>query len=367
MDSFLDNQVSTEQEEIKLHKSDAPWQPSHKKETKSGEEGKTEMLNKKVKSILNKLTPQKFQTLLQQMHGLTIDTEERLKGVTDLIFEQAINQPGFSVVYANMCKYLLMLKVPSESKPGESVNFRVILLTRCQREFERDKDDQVIFDKKRKELDEAESEEQKAQLKKELEEVSSKARRRSTGNISFIGELFKLKMLTENIMHDCVFKLLRSRDEENLECLCQLLTTIGKQLESEKAKPRMDQYFSQMQRIVREKKVSYQCRFRLLDVIELRENRWVPRRYENKPKTIEQIHREAKQEEIQRHMISQINVQQPMKRNRPPRRPSQGGQGGMREDGWNTASSKAGMRNIEHNIDVSKLRINKVSTHLQRI
>ena len=52
----------------------------------------------------------------------------------------------------------------------------------------------------------------------------------------FIGELFKLKMLTENIMHDCVFKLLRSRDEENLECLCRLLTTIGKELESDKAK-----------------------------------------------------------------------------------------------------------------------------------
>ncbi|XP_041377348.1 eukaryotic translation initiation factor 4 gamma 1-like [Gigantopelta aegis] len=354
--------VTTEQE-LKLHKSAAPWQPSHKKETKSCEEGETEELNKKLKSILNKLTPQNFQTLLQQMHGLrpTIDTEERLKGVTDLIFEHAISQPHFNVAYANMCKYLLMLKVPSHKKPGESVNFRVILLTRCQREFEQGKDDQVILDKKRKELDEAESEEQKAQLKKELEEVSSKARRRSTGNIRFIGELFKLKMLTKDVMHDCVFKLLQSRDEENLECLCQLLTTIGKELESEKAKSRMDQYFSQMQRIVREKKVSYQCRFKLLDVIELRENRWVPRRDENKPKTIKQIHREAKQEEIQRHMISQINAQQPMKRNRSPRGPSQGGQGGMGEYGWITVRSKARKRNTERNIDLSKLRINKSS------
>ena len=52
----------------------------------------------------------------------------------------------------------------------------------------------------------------------------------------FIGELFKLKMLTENIMHDCVFKLLRTKDPENLECLCRLLTTIGKELETDKAK-----------------------------------------------------------------------------------------------------------------------------------
>ena len=43
-------------------------------------------------------------------------------------------------------------------------------------------------------------------------------------------------MLTENIMHDCVFKLLRTKDSETLECLCLLLTTIGKELETSKAK-----------------------------------------------------------------------------------------------------------------------------------
>ena len=52
----------------------------------------------------------------------------------------------------------------------------------------------------------------------------------------FIGELFKLKMLTENIMHDCVFKLLRTKDPESLECLCRLLTTIGKELDTDKAR-----------------------------------------------------------------------------------------------------------------------------------
>lgn len=33
------------------------------------------------------------------------------------------------------------------------------------------------------------------------------------GNIKFIRELFKLKMLTEAIMHDCVVKLLKNHDE----------------------------------------------------------------------------------------------------------------------------------------------------------
>ena len=37
-------------------------------------------------------------------------------------------------------------------------------------------------------------------------------------------------------MHDCIFKLLRAGDEESLESMCKLLFTIGKDLDSDKAK-----------------------------------------------------------------------------------------------------------------------------------
>ena len=47
------------------------------------------------------------------------------------------------------------------------------------------------------------------------------------------GELYNLKMLTARIMHECVLKLLGPpgappSDEESLESLCKLLTTVGK-------------------------------------------------------------------------------------------------------------------------------------------
>jgi hypothetical protein len=48
----------------------------------------------------------------------------------------------------------------------------------------------------------------------------------------FIGELFKLGMLTTNIMQRCIKDLLTEQDEESLECLCKLLTTVGKELEN---------------------------------------------------------------------------------------------------------------------------------------
>ena len=59
---------------------------------------------KKVRGILNKLTPQKFQVLLQQVLDLGIDTEAKLAGTIDITFEKAISEPNFSVAYANLCK-----------------------------------------------------------------------------------------------------------------------------------------------------------------------------------------------------------------------------------------------------------------------
>ena len=70
-----------------------------------------------------------------------------------------------------------------------------------------------------------------------LDEATNKERRRTLGNIRFIGELFKLSMLTETIMHNCILQLFRARtDEDSLESLCRLLTTIGKDLDHEKGK-----------------------------------------------------------------------------------------------------------------------------------
>lgn len=47
------------------------------------------------------------------------------------------------------------LKVPTSDKPGVFVNFRKLLLNRCQKEFEKDQDDDEIFEKKQKELEAA--------------------------------------------------------------------------------------------------------------------------------------------------------------------------------------------------------------------
>ncbi|KAM4743217.1 eukaryotic translation initiation factor 4 gamma 1-like isoform 2-T2 [Anableps anableps] len=364
-------------DDVQLNKAEKAWKPSVKKTTRSREpeepqendpeQLKTQELFKRVRSILNKLTPQKFQQLMKQVQELTVDTEERLKGVIDLTFEKAISEPDFSVAYANMCRCLSGLKVITPDKPGATVNFRKLLLNRCQKEFEKDKDDDEIFEKKQKELEAASGDEVKQRLIEELEEAKDKARRRSLGNIKFIGELFKLKMLTEVIMHDCIVKLLKNHDEESLECLCRLLSTIGKDLDFEKAKPRMDQYFNQMEKIIKERKTTSRIRFMLQDVLDLRRNNWVPRRGDQGPKTIDQIHKEAEMEEHREQMkVQQALISKKESGGGPGGRMGERGPGGRggphtpgrgappQDEGWNTVP-------ISKNRPIDTSRLSKIT------
>uniref|UniRef100_A0A672LLP6 Eukaryotic translation initiation factor 4 gamma 3-like n=1 Tax=Sinocyclocheilus grahami TaxID=75366 RepID=A0A672LLP6_SINGR len=326
-------------DEVQLRTTENAWKPGMKRENVIEDMlWYPDELFRKVRSILNKLTPQMFSQLMKQVTDLTIDTEERLKGVIDLVFEKAVDEPSFSVAYGNMCSCLATLKVPMTDKPNSTVNFRKLLLNRCQKEFEKDKVDDDVFEKKHRELEAANSASERERLQEELNEAKDKARRRSIGNIKFIGELFKLRMLTEAIMHDCVVKLLKNHDEESLECLCRLLTTIGKDLDFEKAKPRMDQYFNQMEKIVKEKKTSSRIRFMLQDVIDLRLHNWVSRRADLGPKTIEQIHKEAKLEEqeeqrkVHQQLLSKDNKRRPVV---------------QREETWSTVPMTKNSRTID--------------------
>lgn len=74
--------------DIKLRTSDNAWVSYSRSTTQSQEEEDHNWVIKRVRSILNKLTPENFNALQNQMENITIDTEEKLTGVTDLVFEK---------------------------------------------------------------------------------------------------------------------------------------------------------------------------------------------------------------------------------------------------------------------------------------
>ncbi|XP_051997510.1 eukaryotic translation initiation factor 4 gamma 2-like [Xyrauchen texanus] len=122
------------------------------------------------------------------------------------------------------------------------------------------------------------------------------------GNIKFIGELGKLDLIHESILHKCIKTLLEKKKSvqledmgEDLECLCQIMSTVGPRLDHEKAMSLMDQYFGRMRSLMNNKDLPARIRFLLQDTVELRKNNWVPRKafIDNGPKTINQIHQDA--------------------------------------------------------------------------
>ncbi|MQL36405.1 hypothetical protein EI006_26805, partial [Escherichia coli] len=123
------------------------------------------------------------------------------------------------------------------------------------------------------------------------EEKRTKARRRMLGNIRLIGELYKKKMLTERIMHECIKKLLghyqQFPDEEDIEALCMLMSTIGEMIDHPKAQEHMDAYFERMGLLSNNMNLSSRVRFMLKDAIDLRKNKWQQRRKVEGPKKIE--------------------------------------------------------------------------------
>src|SRR5688500_14033361 len=99
------------------------------------------------------------------------------------------------------------------------------------------------------------------------------------GNIKFICELGRQKLLDEDILHLCIHQLLMSKKKtlddkaEDLECLSQIMKTVGHIVDSEKSSNLMEQYFARIKKYEKDEKLPQRIRFMLRDVIELRQNK----------------------------------------------------------------------------------------------
>lgn len=268
--------------------------PVHKSENRY-EVGKVsdeeQQKQRQIKGILNKLTPQNFQKLFEQVKDVNIQSAITLTGVISQIFDKALTEPTFCEMYATFCKQLAA-DMPEFVEDGDKVTFKRVLLNKCQEEFHRGEREQA-------EASAVEEDGTEKMTPEEREEKRVKAKRRMLGNIRFIGELYKKHMLTERIMHECIRKLLgeyENPEEEDVEALCKLMSTIGNMIDQPKTREHIDAYLERITRLSNNQKLSARIRFMLKDLIDLRRNGWQERRKIEGPKRIEEVHRDAVQE-----------------------------------------------------------------------
>uniref|UniRef100_A0A8C8IGB4 Eukaryotic translation initiation factor 4 gamma 2 n=1 Tax=Oncorhynchus tshawytscha TaxID=74940 RepID=A0A8C8IGB4_ONCTS len=276
------------------------WVPSRstrRDANSSNEKERHDAIFRKVRGILNKLTPEKFDKLCLELLNVGVDTKLVLKAIILLIVDKALEEPKYSSLYAQLCLRLAE-DAPNFDGPSpeiqtsqkQSTTFRRLLISKLQDEFENRSRNVEIYDKHDNPLT-SEEEEQRAIAKIKM-----------LGNIKFISELGKLDLIHESILHKCIKTLLEKKKRvqlkdmgEDLECLCQIMRTVGPRLDHEKAKSLMDQYFGRMLSLMNNKELPARIRFLLQDMVELRDNNWVPRKafIDNGPKTINQIRQEA--------------------------------------------------------------------------
>ncbi|KAJ3175222.1 hypothetical protein HK101_010712, partial [Irineochytrium annulatum] len=301
-----------------LVKTENAWVPaarSNKVAEEDPEKAAEEKIVKKAQGLLNKLTIEMFDRISDQFLALDITTQIRLKRVIELVFDKALDEVHFQNMYGRLCQKL-SAELPRVQKwiemDAKNNIFRRLLLNKCQEEFERsekwsksDEDGALTRKEMQARINELTAEEKLDWVKKE--EARSKLKRRVLGNISFIGELFKLGMITEKIMHSCVRQLLvkvSDPEEEETESLCKLLRSIGERLDHEKAKQHMDVYFARVGELSKNTKLPSRIRFMLIDLIEQRRNKWKARQESLGPMTIQEINEreEKKQREEEERM-----------------------------------------------------------------
>ena len=190
-----------------------------------------------------------YEIFLKQLDALELNSTERLEIMISIILIKAVELAEFCSLYAALCKHFQNRQVTVRNENDQPVTFffTEILLTRCQKEFETDYRQEIEYEKRKTVAEAITDDGIRQEVVDQLEEDLGEAKRKKLRYImyvkqniikyknllvfvfifSFFGELFKLQILPDTAIFDCITYLLQDKiDEKNLEYLCKLLTII---------------------------------------------------------------------------------------------------------------------------------------------
>ncbi|OLY81884.1 Eukaryotic translation initiation factor 4 gamma [Smittium mucronatum] len=301
-----------------LQKSENRWKPQIKSdfdestiESINASKIPDDVVNRKVKALLNKLTVDNYDRVSPEIvHWANRSSQETggriLKIVLNLIFEKAVDEPPFAAMYAKLSRLIHDEAIDSitldqytdkDGKPARgTMVVRKILLNRCQTEFESGWKAEIPDDIKSDEYYQA-----------------MKIKRRGLGLVKYVGELFLLNILSEKLVMNLIFSLLSGDDDgfvedETIESAAKLITTVGSKIEENGKSEFLDVVCSRLTELTKIPSINSRIKFMLMDVIDLRSNKWVTRGKELGPKSISEIHADVERERAQQSNALRKNM-----------------------------------------------------------
>jgi translation initiation factor 4G len=217
---------------------------------------------RQVKSILNKLTRERF----DKLYGQLLDCfpkeddpafEQIIAVVAQEVFGKATVQHAFIEMYADVCAKL------SEDLKSQGVqkHFRHALLDQCQKSFNRHLDPPPV----RGDLGCEEQYEERVRYKT-----------RMLGNVRLIGQLLRRRMLATRIIFHCTEELLSIASPEAVETLCAFLETVGSTFDTPRwqGHARLEGIFMRMEVFLEDPQQCQRNRFLVRDLLDKRKNSW---------------------------------------------------------------------------------------------
>jgi len=246
--------------------------------TQNCKQDDNEKYSRYVCCALNIITPQNFDTLLENTLALIGDDKNKMDVIIDMIFKNSSSSSLYSEVYSKLCASILEKYQRDSIDSFEHIQRRILL------NYEENVS-KIVLEGRGK--------------------VPDEERYAIFCTLAFVAQMFKQKIIPLDEMQRFIDKLLPSETQPQqsidfkLDCFIKLIEITGKSLE-ELDKQYTDTIFDRIDKLTKaEGLLGTRLYFLLLRVTELRENNWTPRLESLKPVTIDKIRREV-EDEIER-------------------------------------------------------------------
>lgn len=290
----------------------------------------TEDSEKKAKAILNKITPDSYKKMRDQIKDVVINcpTDEDRTKIIKLFFKKSTLEDKYCSLYVNLIKYIGFKEVeikegetPREADTPVEENTPVSGVARRKMASESKFKKELVEHCKMclgeftQKLDLSEIPEG------DQEDYTYRYKKRLFGNLKFIGELIKKKLIPNSVGYLVPSILLGMKDDSSyneftIEGACTFITRVGEHIDCrekiENAKEnnetdkkiklfkarqeKFDEIINRLSVFHTDESIEKRIQILITNVFELRENQWVQNIKDDGPKTMKQIKKEHYQE-----------------------------------------------------------------------